>query len=155
MAYLKNFALKNQLSQLRTGSFLWCFSLFLPHAAFAHTILEVVKNPSAFDQQHIVITGEVANVVTRYGDVPSTTFDLLDSKGVTLAVLVSGVPHCKQGEVCRVRGLFVAQRRLVLPEKTEKVSEGRYESAGILFRQKKSSGKPLGGNAPRGIYIPQ
>jgi hypothetical protein len=147
--------MKNRLFRLRMRSFLWCASFLLPHAAFAHTIVEVVKNPSAFDQQQVVITGEVANVVTRYGEAQSTTFDLLDPRGVTLAVLVSGIPHCKQGEVCRVQGLFVAQRRVVLPEKMEKISEGRYESTGILFRQKKSSGKPLGGNAPRGIYIPQ
>jgi hypothetical protein len=129
--------------------------LLLPQMVLAHTIAEILRNPSSFDQQSIVVTGEVANVVTRYGDAPSTTFDLLDPKGATLSILVSGVPQCKQGEVCRVQGLFVAQKQLILPEKIERVSEGRYESAGILFHQRKGKGKPPGGNAPRGMYIPQ
>jgi hypothetical protein len=131
--------------------------LLWPNPGLTHTIAEVLHNPTAFDQQPIVVSGEVANVVTRYGETALTTFDLLDSQGAVLSILVSGVPQCKQGEACRVQGLFVAQKQMVLPEKVERLSEAQYKGAGMLFRHKKGGGgAPLGGSkALRGVYIPQ
>lgn len=156
LATLTTLDMKTIRSRLARMSFLCNIALLLlPSRSFAHTIAEILKNPPRFDQQPIVVTGEVANVVTRYGDAPSTTFDLLDSRGSMLSILVSGVPQCKQGEVCRVQGLFVAQKHLILPEKIERVAERREQSTSVLFRERKGSGKALGGNMPRGMYIPQ
>ena len=123
-------------------------------AASAHSITEIRKNPSAFDQQTVTVTGEVANAVTRYGDVSYTTFDLVDAKGAILAVLVSQAPTCLQGNTCRVSGLFVAEKNMVLPEKLERVSEGEYEEAGVLFHQHRTAGRANGSRTYRNMFVP-
>jgi hypothetical protein len=129
--------------------------LFVPSLALAQTLAEVLKQPSAFDQQTVTVTGQVANVTTRYGETVSTTFDLLDAQGAAIAILVSGVPKCKQGEVCKISGLFVAQKKLVLPEKIERVAERPFESAGVLFHQRRTGGSVAGGRSLRDVYIPE
>lgn len=123
--------------------------------AEAHTIAELYKTPAAFDQQSVTVTGEVAHMVTRYGDATYTTFELVDEKGAELTVLVSKAPDCKQGEICRVHGLFVAEKHLILPEKLEKIAEGNVKEAGVLFRQRRSGMPGAGGRGLRGVYIPQ
>ena len=122
-------------------------------AASAHSIAEIRKNPSVFDQQPVIVTGETANVVTRYGDVSYTTFDLIDAKGAVVAVLVSQIPTCLQGDTCRVSGLFVAEKNMVLPEKVERVDEGEYKEAGVLFHQHRSPVRANGG-PPRNLFAP-
>jgi len=117
----------------------------------AHSIAEIHKNPSAFDQQAVTVTGETANVVTRYGDESYTTFDLVDAKGAVLAVLVSQIPTCLQGDTCRVNGLFVAGKNMVLPEKVERVDDGAYKEAGVLFHQHRSPVRANGG-PPRNLF---
>jgi hypothetical protein len=129
--------------------------LFVPSLASAHTLAEVLKRPSAFDQQTVTVTGQVANVTTRYGETVSSTFAIGDALGSSLSVLVSGVPNCKQGDICKVSGLFVAQRNLILPEKIERVAERPFESAGVLFRQHRTGGPMSGGRAFRDVYIPE
>jgi len=131
--------------------------LLSPDWAWPHVFTEVLKDPAAFDQQTITISGQVANVVTRYGEAESTstTFDLLDGQGNLLAVLVSGVPTCKQGEICRITGLFVAQKSLLLPEKVERVAERPFARAGVLFHQQRSGGPVYGGKSFHGVYIPE
>jgi hypothetical protein len=129
--------------------------LFVPSLAPAHTLTEVLKQPSAFDQQEITVTGQVANVTTRYGETMSTTFSISDAHGASLSILVSGVPHCKQGEICKISGLFVAQRKLILPEKIERVAERPFENAGVLFRQRRRGSPGSGGRSFRDVYIPE
>jgi hypothetical protein len=126
-----------------------------PVFAAAHVMSEILQHPRAFDQQKVTLTGEAARMVTRYGEATYTTFDLLDAKGSTVSVLVSEMPTCKQGEICRVSGVFVAEKRMILPEKVEKVSEAEPKEAGILFRQKKGGKKGTGGRSFRGVYIPE
>jgi hypothetical protein len=140
----------------RQMSILVCILLMAsmtPSFVSAHTIHDVLKNPVAFDQQSVTLTGEAANVVTRYGEATSTTFDLRDEKGAAVSVLVSQVPKCKQGEICRVSGLFVAEKNMVLPEKIERISESKPQYASILFQQRANIG--TAGRTVRGIYIPQ
>jgi hypothetical protein len=136
---------------------LWLFPFFLlfPQATWAFTVAEIQQNPTLFDQQSVTVTGEAANVVTRYGEATYTMFDLVDKKGAAVSVLASKTPHCKQGERCRISGLFVAEKNLILPEKIEKISEGAYKTAGVLFRQRRSAPPVPGGRAFRGFYIPQ
>ncbi|MBI3250140.1 MAG: hypothetical protein HYZ50_26900 [Deltaproteobacteria bacterium] len=140
----------------------WCvFFLFLlfpgfPGISEAETIAQLVGNPKSFDQQAVTVAGESANVVTRYGEAPYTTMDLVDGEGTSLAVLVSKIPDCKQGEICRVSGLFVAEKMMILPEKVEKVAAAEQDKGGILFRKRKGwlpSG--LNGKVFRDVYIPQ
>ena len=88
--------------------FLFCFS----QPAAAHTVAELTKTPVSFDQQPVTVVGEVANVVTRYGDKPYTTFELLDAEDQSLPVFVWGKPTVKQGEVCRVTGAFAIEKKL-------------------------------------------
>jgi hypothetical protein len=133
---------------------LWIM-LFLSSGAQAHVLAEILKRPTAFDQQTVIVTGQVEEVTTRYGEAVSTTFAILDDQGASLAVLVSGIPECKQGEICRISGLFVAQRNLLLPEKIERVAERPSGNAGVLFHQRSAGGPVSGGKSLRGVYIPQ
>jgi hypothetical protein len=138
---------------------LCCCSLWVvlsaPGLALAHTIAEVLEQPAVFDQQSITVTGQVADVTTRYGETVSTTFVIHDAHGASLSILVSGVPKCKQGEICKISGLFVAQRQLILPEKIERVAERPFESAGVLFRQHRAGSPGYGGKSFRDVYIPE
>lgn len=135
--------------------FLSCFSL----PAGAHTVAELTKAPASFDQKPVTVVGEIANVVTRYGDKPYTTFELLDAEDQSLPVFVWGKPTFKQGEVCRVTGAFAVEKKLathllargIAAEKVEKLSAAGQENASVIFRKKKKTGL----HAPRGFYIPQ
>jgi hypothetical protein len=140
--------------------FLWLLS---PVLVSAHSISEVVNAPATFDQQPVSVFGEVANMTTRYGDSPYTTFDLLDAADVAVPVFMWGKPAFKQGDLCRVIGTFVQEKTLgaqvlvrgVEADRVEKISEAEYKTAGQLFRKKRKSNTGLGGKYPRGFYIPQ
>ena len=135
--------------------FLFCFS----QPAAAHTVAELTKTPVSFDQQPVTVVGEVANVVTRYGDKPYTTFELLDAEDQSLPVFVWGKPTVKQGEVCRVTGAFAIEKKLethllargIEAEKVEKLLATEQGTESVIFRKKKKTGL----HAPRGFYIPQ
>jgi len=140
---------------------LLCVNL-VPTVAFAHTVAELSKDPASFDQQPVSVVGKVANLVTRYGDTPYTTFDLLDAKDLALPVLVLGKPDFKQGDFCHITGTFVQEKtvgtyvltRGVEAEKVEKVADARYQTGVQLFSRKRGPG--MGPNRyPRGFYMPQ
>ena len=139
------------------------FLALLPAAVFAHMIAEISKAPDSFDQQTVSVVGEVANLVTRYGDSPYTTFDLLDANDTALPVFVLGKPAFEQGDSCHVTGTFVQEKTIgtyvltrgVAAEKVEKVSAAEYKTTGQLFRKKKGSGKKSANKYPRGFDVPQ
>lgn len=134
---------------------LCCLSL----PAAAHTVAELTKAPASFDQKPVTVVGEIANVVTRYGDKPYTTFELLDAEDQPVPVFVWGKPTFKQGEVCRVTGAFAVEQKLathllargIAAEKVEKLSAAGQVNESIIFRKRKKTGL----HAPRGFYIPQ
>ena len=141
---------------------LW-FVTLLPTLAFAHTIAELNKDPASFDQQPVSVAGKVANLVSRYGDSPYTTFDLVDTEDLVLPVIISGVVKLKQGDLCHVTGLFVQEQtvgsyvltRGIQAEKVEKVADAKYKTAGQLFGKKPSSGKKGADKYyPHGLYSP-
>jgi len=147
----------------------YCFILILwlvillPTLAFAHTIAELNKDPASFDQQPVSVAGKVANLVSRYGDSPYTTFDLVDTEDLALPVIISGVVKLKQGDLCHVTGLFVQEQtvgsyvltRGIQAEKVEKVADAKYKTAGQLFGKKPSSGKKGADKYyPHGLYSP-
>jgi HAE1 family hydrophobic/amphiphilic exporter-1 len=134
--------------------------LFGVAQANAHTVSELARTPATFNRQPVIVVGEVADVVTRYGEPIYTTFEVVDDdEEHTVSVFILGTPPCKQGEVCRVSGVFlqeetIADHRLTLgieADKVEKLSEAEYKTSGHLFRKKKRYGVKL----PRGVYIPQ
>jgi len=139
------------------------FLLLSPTFVSAHSISEVVNAPATFDQQPVSVFGEVANMTTRYGDSPYTTFDLLDVADVALPVFIWGKPAFKQGDLCHVIGTFVQERTLgsqvlvrgVEADRVEKVSEAEYKTAGQLFRKKRKANVGPGGKYPKGFYVPQ
>jgi len=139
------------------------FLALLPAVVFAHTIAEISQAPATFDQQPVSVVGKVANLVTRYGDTPYTTFDLLDTDDTALPVFVSGKPAFKQGDLCHVTGTFVQEKAIgtyvltrgVAAEKVERVSAAEYKTAGQLFRKKQRSDTGARGKYPRGFYVPQ
>jgi len=140
--------------------FLWLTS---PAPLSAHSISEVVNAPAAFDQQPVSVFGEVANMTTRYGDSPYTTFELVDASDIALPVFIWGKPTFKQGDLCRVIGIFVQEKTLgsldvvrgVEADRAEKISEAEYKTAGQLFRKKRKSDAGPGSKYPRGFYVPQ
>ena len=147
--------MKNTYSLL---TFVLCLCGFSSNAA-AHTVVELTKTPGSFDQQPVTVVGEIANVVTRYGDKPYTTFELLDAEDHPLSVFVWGKPMMKRGEVCRVTGMFAVEKKLdthllargIEAEKVEKLTVAEQAKESVIFRKKKKTGL----HAPRGFYIPQ
>ena len=134
------------------------FVLFPSLVASAHTVAELTKAPAAFDQQGVNVIGEVANVVTRYGEKPYTTFDLLNKKDNPLPIFVWGKPTFKRGDICHVTGKFVMEETLgthvlargVEAEKVEKVSEAEGRKVGTIFQKKKRYELRGAG----GLYLP-
>lgn len=143
------------MSRVFVFFFLFCFSPLV----WAHTVAELIKAPATFDQQPVTVIGEIANVVTRYGDKPYTTFELLDAEEQALPVFVWGKPTFKQGEVTRVTGTFAVEEKLethllargIAAEKVETLSSSAQGNESVIFRKKKKTGL----HAPRGFYIPQ
>jgi hypothetical protein len=139
-------------------TFVFCLCC-LPQPTSAHTVAELIKAPASFDQQPVTVVGEIANVVTRYGDKPYTTFELVDAEEKSVPVFVWGKQTVKQGEVCRVTGAFAVEKKLethllargIEAEKVEKLSDTGHETESVIFRKKKKTGL----HAPRGFYIPQ
>jgi hypothetical protein len=136
--------------------------ILLPTVGFAHTIAELNKDPTTFDQQPVSVVGKVTNLVTRYGGTPYTTFDLVDAEDSALPVLVTGTPKLKQGDLCHVTGLFVQEQtvgtyvltRGIQAEKVEKVADAKYKTAGQLFGKKPGSRNKDTNTYPRGFYPP-
>jgi hypothetical protein len=147
--------MKNTYSLL---TFVLCLCC-LPQPASAHTVAELTKTPAAFDQQPVTVVGEIANVITRYGDKPYTTFELVDAEEKSLPVFVWGKQTMKQGEMCRVTGSFAVEKKLethvlargIEAEKVEKLSATEHGTESVIFRKRKKTGL----HAPRGFYIPQ
>jgi hypothetical protein len=139
-------------------AFLFWFFYF-SQISSALTVTELTQTPASFDQKLVTVVGEVANVVTRYGDKPYTTFELLDAEDQSLPVFVWGKPTVKQGEVCRVTGAFAVEKKLethllargIEAEKVEKLLATEQGTESVIFRKKKKTGL----HAPRGFYIPQ
>lgn len=133
----------------------FCFS----QMSLALTVTELTQTPASFDQKSVTVVGEVADVVTRYGDKPYTTFELSDAEDQSLLVFVWGKPTVKQGEVCRVTGTFAVEKKLethllargIEAEKVEKLLGTEQGTESVIFRKKKKTGL----HAPRGFYIPQ
>ena len=137
------------------GILLLCF----PPPAVAVSPTELAKTPAAFNQQPVNVIGEVSNVVTRYGEKPYTTFELLDEGDLTLPVFIWGEPKFKQGEMCRVTGTFVLEKTLaayslahgIEAEKVNVLSEAELPPGTRIFRKKKQYGV----RGTRGFYMPQ
>src|SRR5205809_5187810 len=82
--------------------------------AGAAAVVEIAKNPAAFDQKTVTVTGTAAQVssrTSRRGN-PYTTFKLSD-QGETVKVFTFGTPAIKDGDRVEVRGVFqrVAEER--------------------------------------------
>jgi hypothetical protein len=145
--------------RVRVSFFVAFFLLCFSQTAFALTVTELTKTPAAFDQKPVTVVGEVANVVTRYGDKTYTTFDLFDVEDKSVPIFVWGKPTFKQGEVCRVTGTFTVEKQLethvlargVEAEKVEKLLATDQGAESVIFRKKKKTGL----HGPRGFYIPQ
>src|SRR5713101_1771563 len=73
------------------------------------TVAEIAKNPAAFDQKTVTVSGtagEVSSRTSRRGN-PYTTFRLSD-QGEAVKVFTFGTPAVKDGQ--RVEGRGVVQR---------------------------------------------
>ena len=82
--------------------------------ASAATVAEIAKDPAAFDQKTVTVSGtaqEVSSRTSRRGN-PYTTFRLSD-QGEAVKVFTFGTPAIKDGDRVEVRGVFqrVAEER--------------------------------------------
>ncbi len=75
--------------------------------ASAATVAEIAKDPAAFDQKTVTVSGtagEVSSRTSRRGN-PYTTFRLSD-QGESVKVFTFGTSAIKDGERVEVRGIF-------------------------------------------------
>ncbi len=75
--------------------------------ASAATVAEIAKDPAAFDQKTVTVSGtaqEVSSRTSRRGN-PYTTFRLSD-QGEAVKVFTFGTPAIKDGDRVEVRGVF-------------------------------------------------
>ena len=75
--------------------------------ASAATVAEIAKDPAAFDQKTVTVSGtaqEVSSRTSRRGN-PYTTFRLSDH-GEAVKVFTFGTPAIKDGDRVEVRGVF-------------------------------------------------
>jgi cytochrome c-type biogenesis protein CcmE len=75
--------------------------------ASAATVAEIAKNPAAFDQKTVTVSGtagEVSSRTSRRGN-PYTTFRLSD-QGEAIKVFSFGTLPIKEGDRVEVRGVF-------------------------------------------------
>jgi len=75
--------------------------------ASAATVAEIAKNPAAFDQKTVTVSGtagEISSRTSRRGNA-YTTFRLSD-QGESVKVFTFGTPAIKGGERVEVRGVF-------------------------------------------------
>ena len=76
------------------------------HAA-ATTVTEITKNPAAFDQKTVTVTGtaeDISSRTSRRGN-PYTTLRLSD-QGEAVKVFTFGTPAIREGQRVEVRGVF-------------------------------------------------
>ena len=91
--------------------FVWVSALgLLPLAAIhagATTVGEIAKNPAAFDQKTVVVSGTATSVThrTSWRGNPYTTFHVAD-QGQSVKVFRFGTPTIKDDESVDVRGVF-------------------------------------------------
>ncbi len=80
--------------------------------ASAATVAEIAKNPAAFDQKTVTVSGTAGEVSSRTSRRrnPYTTFRLSD-QGEAVKVFTFGTPTIKDGERVEVRGVFHSRRR--------------------------------------------
>jgi len=120
---------------------------------------ELSSNSDKFNQQAVTVTGEVRDVVTRYGEKPYTTFILHDEQDNVLPVFTWGTPTCKPEQVCRVTGTFFTEKpfgtyilkRGIEATTVTKAPEAETRMASTIFKKKKRTDLRGG----RGFYIPQ
>ncbi|MGE0821557.1 MAG: hypothetical protein AB7G75_30180 [Candidatus Binatia bacterium] len=125
----------------------------------ARTIAELAQASEAFAQQQVTVIGEVADVVTRYGEKPYSTFTLYDAAGVSLPIFIWGPAKWKQGDLYKVVGTFVKKKVLgsytlsggIEADTVEKISEAELKTVSTVFKKKKKYGI----KGTRGFYLPQ
>src|SRR5207253_9243030 len=81
--------------------------LLFGRTRWAATVAEIAKNPAAFDQKTVTISGaaeEISSRTSRRGN-PYTTFRLSD-QGEAVKVFTFGKPDIKDGDRVEVRSVF-------------------------------------------------
>ena len=74
---------------------------------------EIAKNPPAFDQKTVTVTGTAGEISSRtsHRGNPYTTFRLSD-QGEVVKVFTFGTPAIKDGQRVEVRGVFQRVKRV-------------------------------------------
>src|SRR5712692_1902662 len=97
-----------QVRATRTLALICALALVGPARwASAATVAEIAKNPAAFDQKTVTVSGtaeQISSRTSRRGN-PYTTFRLSDH-GEAVKVFTFGTPPIKDGQRVEVRGVF-------------------------------------------------
>ena len=127
-----------------------------------HVVHDLLSDQSRFDRRLVSVTGKVTTLTTRYGDRIYQKFRLTDQSG-TIPVYVPGTTKCRQGQVCRVTGVFLTKTRSdgssevsgIKADAVVKVDDVQYRERNSLVFQDRAAGTRTSGRLPRGYVLPE
>jgi len=127
-----------------------------------YAVGKLLSDPPGFDRQLVSVTGQVTTLTTRYGEKTYRKFKLKDESG-SIPVFIRGTPSFKQGEICRVTGVFLVKKTQdgmslisgIKADVVAKIDDAPYRKwKSVVFRSR-SRGKRTDGRVPRGFEIPE
>ena len=127
-----------------------------------YAVGELLSDPPGFDRQLVSVTGQVTTLTTRYGEKTYRKFKLQDESG-SIPVFIQGTPSFKQGQICRVTGVFLVKKTQdgaslisgIKADVVAKIDDAPYRKwKSVVFRSR-SRGKRTDGRVPRGFEIPE
>ena len=128
-----------------------------------YTVGELLSDPPGFDRQLVSVTGQVSTLTTRYGEKTYRKFKLQDESG-SIPVFIQGTPSFKQGEICRVTGVFLVKKTHdgaalisgIKADAVAKVDDAPYrEWRSVVFQSQSRRRARIDGKVPRGFDIPE
>jgi len=127
-----------------------------------YTVGELLSDPPRFDRQLVSVTGQVTTLITRYGEKTYRKFKLQDESG-SMPVFIQGTPSFKQGQICRVTGVFLVKKTHdgaalisgIKADAVAKVDDAPYRKWTSVVFQRRSRGRRTDSGVPGGFDIPE
>ena len=127
-----------------------------------YTVHELLSDPPGFDRQLVSVTGQVTTLTTRYGEKTYRKFKLQDESG-SIPVFIQGAPSFKQGQICRVTGVFLVKKTQdgtslisgIKADAVAKIDDAPYREWTSVVFQRRSRRTRTRGGVPGGFDIPE
>ncbi len=127
-----------------------------------YAVGELLSDPPRFDRQLVSVTGQVTTLITRYGEKTYRKFKLQDESG-SMPVFIQGTPSFKQGQICRVTGVFLVKKTHdgtslisgIKADAVAKVDDAPYRKWTSVVSQRRSRGRRTDSRVPGGFDIPE